>query len=49
LGELERLERVSRERWMSFRRFLPGRRDPVGVTDRSIIEMEIARELAENR
>ena len=46
LAELERLERVSRERWMSFRRFLPGRRDPVGVTDRSIIEMEIARELA---
>jgi uncharacterized Ntn-hydrolase superfamily protein len=45
LAELERLERVSRERWMSFRRFLPGRRDPVGVTDRSIIEMEIAREL----
>jgi uncharacterized Ntn-hydrolase superfamily protein len=50
LAELERLERVSRERWMSFRRFLPGRRDPVGVTDRSIIELEIARELAgENR
>lgn len=50
LAELERLERVSRERWMSFRRFLPGRRDPVGVTDRSIIEREIARELAgENR
>jgi len=46
LAELDRLERVSRERWMSFRRFLPGRRDPVGVTDRSIIEMEIARELA---
>jgi uncharacterized Ntn-hydrolase superfamily protein len=46
LAELERLECVSRERWMSFRRFLPGRRDPVGVTDRSIIEMEIARELA---
>jgi uncharacterized Ntn-hydrolase superfamily protein len=50
LAELERLERVSRERWMPFRRFLPGRRDPVGVTDRAIIEHEIARELAgENR
>jgi len=50
LAELERLERVSRERWMPFRRFLPGRRDSVGVTDRSIIEHEIARELAgENR
>ena len=46
LVELERLERVSRERWASFRRFLPGRRDPVGVTDRSVIEREIARELA---
>ncbi|HME28734.1 MAG TPA: DUF1028 domain-containing protein [Pseudolabrys sp.] len=46
LAELDRLERVSRERWMSFRRFLPSRRDPVGVTDRSIIEIEIARELA---
>ena len=49
LAELERLERVSRERWMSFRRFLPGRRDPVGVTDRSIIEMEIARELGRGK
>jgi uncharacterized Ntn-hydrolase superfamily protein len=50
LAELERLERVSRERWMSFRRFLPGRRDPVGMTDRSVIEREIARELTgENR
>ncbi|MGB8428279.1 MAG: DUF1028 domain-containing protein, partial [Pseudolabrys sp.] len=46
LTELERLERVSRERWMSFRRFLPSRRDPVGVTDRSVIEREIAQELA---
>jgi len=45
LAELERLERVSRERWMSFRRFLPGRRDPVGVTDRSVIEREISRDL----
>jgi uncharacterized Ntn-hydrolase superfamily protein len=45
LTELDRLERMSRERWMTFRRFLPSRRDPVGVTDRSIIEREIAREL----
>jgi len=50
LAELDRLERVSRERWMPFRRFLPNRRDPVGETDRSIIEREIAREVAgENR
>jgi uncharacterized Ntn-hydrolase superfamily protein len=46
LGELERLEGVSRERWAMFRRFLPSRRDPVGVTDRTVIEEEIARELA---
>jgi uncharacterized Ntn-hydrolase superfamily protein len=46
LAELARLERVSRERWTSFRRFLPSRRDPVGVTDRSVIEREIAREQA---
>jgi uncharacterized Ntn-hydrolase superfamily protein len=50
LAELERLEGVSRERWMAFRRFLPNRHDPVGETDRSVIEREIARELAgENR
>jgi len=50
LAELERLERVSRERWMPFRRFLPNRRDPVGETDRSVIDREIAREVAgENR
>ena len=46
LAELERLERVSRERWTIFRRFLPSRRDPVGVTDRTTIEQEIARALA---
>ena len=46
LAELERLEGVSRERWTIFRRFLPSRRDPVGVTDRTVIEQEIARELA---
>ncbi len=46
LVELERLERISRDRWMSFRRCLPSRRDPVGITDRSLIEQEIARTLA---
>jgi uncharacterized Ntn-hydrolase superfamily protein len=43
LAELERLERVSRERWTVFRRFLPSRRDPVGVTDRAVIDEELAR------
>jgi uncharacterized Ntn-hydrolase superfamily protein len=46
LAELARLERVSRERWTAFRRCLPSRRDPVGITDRAIIEQEVARTLA---
>jgi uncharacterized Ntn-hydrolase superfamily protein len=46
LVELERLERISRERWMAFRRCLPSKRDPVGITDRALIEQEIARSLA---
>ncbi|MDI1344029.1 MAG: DUF1028 domain-containing protein [Pseudolabrys sp.] len=46
LLELERLERISRERWMAFRRCLPSKRDPVGITERALIEQEIARSLA---
>jgi uncharacterized Ntn-hydrolase superfamily protein len=46
LAELERLERVSREHWMHFRKFLPSRRDPVGTTDRVVINAEIAKALA---
>jgi uncharacterized Ntn-hydrolase superfamily protein len=38
LAELERLEQVSRERWVHFRRFLPTRRNPAGITDRTIID-----------
>jgi uncharacterized Ntn-hydrolase superfamily protein len=41
LAELERLEKVSRERWVHFRRFLPRRDDPVGTTDRDLINAEI--------
>jgi uncharacterized Ntn-hydrolase superfamily protein len=41
LAELERLEKVSRERWAHFRRFLPKRGDPVGITDRDLINSEI--------
>src|SRR5205807_9455443 len=48
LAELERLERVSRERWTHFRKFLPSRRDPVGITDRNVIDAEIAKALAES-
>jgi uncharacterized Ntn-hydrolase superfamily protein len=41
LDELDRLERVSRERWVPFRRFLPSRTNPAGVTDRGVIEAGI--------
>ncbi len=46
LAELERLEQVSRERFVPMRRFLPGRRDRVGMTDRAMIETEIIKALA---
>jgi len=46
LAELERLERVSRERFTHFFHVLPSHRDPVGVTDRDAIETEIARSVA---
>ncbi len=42
LTELERLEQVSRERWVHFRQFLPTRKNPAGITDRAIIEAAIA-------
>jgi uncharacterized Ntn-hydrolase superfamily protein len=38
LSELARLERVSRERWAHFRKFLPSRANPAGITDRAIID-----------
>src|SRR5262249_36312211 len=41
LGELERLEQVSRERWVHFRKFLPTRKNPSGVTDRAVIDASI--------
>jgi uncharacterized Ntn-hydrolase superfamily protein len=42
LTELERLETVSRERWVHFRKYLPSRRNPAGITDRAIIDAGIA-------
>ncbi|MBV8926058.1 MAG: DUF1028 domain-containing protein [Bradyrhizobium sp.] len=48
LAELERLERVSRERWVHFRGFLPTRKNPAGIIDRAIIEASIATASAEN-
>jgi uncharacterized Ntn-hydrolase superfamily protein len=46
LAELERLERVSREHFVHFKRFLPSRRDRGGVIDRGAIESEIAKAIA---
>jgi uncharacterized Ntn-hydrolase superfamily protein len=46
LAELERLEKVSRERWVHFRKFLPKRGDPVGTTDRDLINAEIDKAIA---
>lgn len=41
LAELERLEQVSRDRWVHFRPFLPTRRNPAGITDRTIIDASV--------
>jgi uncharacterized Ntn-hydrolase superfamily protein len=46
LAELERLERVSRERWVHFRKFLPTRENPAGITDRATIDAGIEQALA---
>jgi uncharacterized Ntn-hydrolase superfamily protein len=46
LGELERLEQVSRERWVHFRQFLPTRANPAGVTDRKIIDATVEAAIA---
>jgi len=49
LRELERLEAVSRERWVHFRRFMPTRDTPAGVTDRAVIEAGIEAATASRR
>jgi uncharacterized Ntn-hydrolase superfamily protein len=46
LAELERLEAVSRERWVHFRQFLPTRRNPAGVTDRAVIDASVQAAIA---
>ncbi|HEX8662873.1 MAG TPA: DUF1028 domain-containing protein [Beijerinckiaceae bacterium] len=46
LDELARLEKVSRERWVHFRKFLPNRANPAGVTDRATIDAGVAAALA---
>jgi uncharacterized Ntn-hydrolase superfamily protein len=46
LAELDHLEQVSRRHWVHFRKFLPNRRDPVGITDRDAIEAGVAAAVA---
>ena len=49
LAELERLEAVSREHWVHFRKYLPSRENPAGITDRAIIDAGIDAALASQR
>jgi len=46
LAELERLEAVSRERWVHFRKFLPTRRNPAGSRTARPIDAAIAADIA---
>jgi uncharacterized Ntn-hydrolase superfamily protein len=46
LAELERLEAVSRERWVHFRKYLPSRKNPAGITDRATIDAGIEAAIA---
>jgi uncharacterized Ntn-hydrolase superfamily protein len=47
LSELARLEGVARERWVHYRRLVPSRESPAGLTDRSALEERIAKSIAE--
>ena len=49
LAELERLEGVRRERAAHYRKFMPSRANPAGVTDRAEIERRIAESIAAER
>jgi uncharacterized Ntn-hydrolase superfamily protein len=46
LSELDRLEQISRERWVHFRRFLPTRTNPAGITDRATIDATVEAAIA---
>ena len=47
LSELARLEEVARGRFLHYRRFMPSRDNPAGVTDRAEIERRIAESMAQ--
>jgi uncharacterized Ntn-hydrolase superfamily protein len=49
LAELERLEAVSRERWVHFRKYLPSRKNPAGITDRATIDAGIEAAIADQK
>ena len=49
MAELARLEAVSRERWVHFRKYLPSRKNPAGITDRAVIDAGIAADLESQR
>jgi len=49
LAELDRLEAVSRERWVHFCKFLPSRKNPAGITDRAVIDAGIAAAIESQR
>jgi hypothetical protein len=49
LAELERLELVSRERFVHFMRMLPSRSDRVGITDQTVIEIKLVQAVAVER
>jgi uncharacterized Ntn-hydrolase superfamily protein len=47
LAELARLHDVARERWVHFRRWMPTRENPSGLTDRSGLDELVAQSIAE--
>lgn len=47
LGELARLEMISRQEWIRYRPFIPTRRDPVGVVDHAIIDAAVGAPMQE--
>jgi uncharacterized Ntn-hydrolase superfamily protein len=49
LAELARLEEVSRERWVHFRKYLPSRARPSGEIDRQVINAGVEAALAAGR
>lgn len=46
LGELSRLEEVSRGRYIHYRKFMPSKAHPSGIIDRAEIERRIAKSMA---